>query len=142
MRKVSASALVLIALLAVMGSAMSAFARSAVVDPFATHMAYPDLIVKGKSSPNFNGSPGQFRKAYGISSLPEKGAGVTVAIIDACGNPHAQADLNKYDSTFGLPSTTIKVVKPQGTTCSDPGGWGVETDLDIQMVHAVAPSAK
>jgi subtilase family serine protease len=114
-------------------------------DPLATLYAHPDFIRKGRATirPDLTGiSPTRFRNAYGISSVTQNGKGITIAIVDACGNPGAQSDLNKYDSTFGLPATTIQVVKPQGTTCSDPMGWGVETDLDIQMAHAVAPGAK
>jgi subtilase family serine protease len=98
------------------------------------------------AAPNSGGgglTPAQFDKAYGISALVKTwGKGVTIAIIDACGNPNAQNDLNKYDATYNLPATTIKVVTPEGTPCSNPSGWGVETDLDIQMVHAIAPKAQ
>ncbi|GAC1313730.1 MAG: S53 family peptidase [Ktedonobacteraceae bacterium] len=147
MRKITGLMLVLIAIVAVLGSTVAAFAKGTPgVDPFSVLKAHPYFILEGKPalSPNvvMGFTPSQFRNAYGISSVPQNGSGITVAIIDACGNPHAQADLNKYDVTYGLPAITIKVVKPQGTTCSDPGGWGVETDLDIQMVHAVAPGAK
>ncbi len=149
MRKITGSVLILTALLAILGSAVAVFAKStpnvSSVDPLTTHFATPDFILKtkiGSLSPNVSGfSPAQFKKAYGINLLNNKGTGITVAIIDACGNAHAQSDLNKYDTTFGLPATTIKVVKPQGTPCSNPTGWGVETDLDIQMVHAIAPNA-
>jgi len=128
--------LVLIALLVILGSSLAAFARStsnvASVDPLTTHFAYPDFILKtklGSVAPNFSGfTPAQFNKAYGVNLLTNRGAGITVGIIDACGNPNAQTDLNKYDTTYGLPATTITVVKPQGTPCSDPNGWGVETD--------------
>lgn len=149
MRKITWSVLVLTALLAIFGSVVAAFARSApgvpVVDPLTKYFAHPDFILKirkGSPSPNVAGfTPAQFKKAYGINLLSNNGAGITIAIIDACGNSHVQADLNMYDSTYGLPATTIKIVKPQGTTCSDPQGWGVETDLDVQMAHAVAPGA-
>ncbi len=150
MRKFTASALVLIALLVILGSSLAAFARStsnvASVDPLTTHFAHPDFVLKtkvGSVVPNFSGfTPTQFNKAYGVNLLTNRGAGITVGIIDACGNPNAQTDLNKYDTTYGLPATTITVVKPQGTPCSDPNGWGVETDLDVQMVHAIAPKAR
>lgn len=62
--------------------------------------------------------------------------------VPSTGNAGAQQGLNTYDSTFGLSATTVKVVKPQGTACSDPQGWGVETDLDIQIAHAAAPGAR
>lgn len=144
MRKAAAPVLVLIALLAIVGTAVSTFAQSAMVDPFTTHTAHPDFIIlKRGVTPNVGGgySASQLRTAYGLAALKNKSTGITVAIIDACGNPHAQADLNQYDAAFGLPATTIKIVTPQGPPCSDPQGWGVETDLDIQMVHAMAPKA-
>jgi|SRR5579859_2426840 len=148
MRKTSVSVLALLVLLAVLSVPLATSAKGTTglsVDPLTTHFAHPDFIRKGKASatPDVAGiSPTQFRKAYGISSVTHNGSGITIAIVDACGNPGAQKDLNKYDTTFGLPATTIKVVNPQKTTCSDPNGWGVETDLDLQMAHAVAPKAK
>ncbi len=147
MRKISASLLVLIAILTVFGSAVSALARPAdTVDPFQTNLAYTHLVIKNLHAIANSGSggftPAQLRKAYGVDALVNtKGKGITVAIIDACGNPHAQADLDHYDSTYGLPATTIKVVTHGGTPCTPLDVWSVETDLDIQMVHAIAPKA-
>lgn len=147
MRKITGSVLVLTLLLALFGSAATAFAQSTPVeDPFDTTIAYPALILQqahGTHAPNISGfTPSQFRKAYGIDQVQQQGAGITVAIVDACGNPHVQADLDQYDQTFGLPATTVKVVFSQGKkVCSQPSSWGLETDLDVQMVHAVAPQA-
>jgi subtilase family serine protease len=147
MRTITASVLVLVALLAVIGSAVSAFAKAPSVsaNPLVvyahTHFKVKAIRVKPFSA-GAGFTPKQFDKAYGISALSKtKGKGITVAIIDACGNPNVQSDLNTYDLTYGLPATTVKVVTPEGTPCSDPQAWGVETDLDVQMVHAVAPKA-
>jgi subtilase family serine protease len=149
MRKITGSVLVLTILLTIFGSAGVASAQSpSGVNPLANIFAHPDFILKtthGTQGPNVAGfSPQQLSKAYTISSIAKKdnGKGVTVAIDDACGNSHVQADLNAYDKQFGLTSTTVKIVQPEGTPCSDPRGWGVETDLDVQMVHAFAPKAK
>ncbi len=148
MRKASVLVLVLLVLFTLLSVPFVVSAKGTTglrSDPLATLYAHPDFIRKSKStiSPDIAGiSPTQFRKAYRISSVTQNGTGITIAIVDACGNPGAQKDLNKYDTTFGLPATTIQVVKPQGTTCSDLQGWGVEADLDIQMAHAVAPGAK
>lgn len=148
MRKITGSVLVLIALLVVLSSTVVAFAKGgANADPFATLKAHTYFILHGRTSahPNSPGTgytPAEFRKAYGVTLLTNKGTNITVAIVDACGNPHAQSDLNTYDSTYRLPATTIKVVTPEGSPCSNPAGWGVETDLDVQMVHAIAPGAK
>ena len=148
MRKASVSVLVLLVLFALLSVPFVVSAKGTTglsSDPLATRYAHPDFIRKGKatiSSALAGISPTQFRKAYGISLVTQNGTGITIALVDACGNPGAQKDLNYYDTTFGLPATTIKVVKPQGTTCSDPQGWGIEADLDIQMAHAAAPGAK
>src|SRR5437588_9548773 len=147
MRKISGLAFILTLLLTIFGSGATAFAQSSSeADLFDTTIAYPALILQhahGTQAPNINGfTPAQFRKAYGIDKLSQQGAGITIAIVDACGNPHAQSDLDQYDQTFGLPSTTIKVVFPQGKkVCSKPSSWGLETDLDVEMAHAVAPQA-
>jgi len=147
MRTITALVLVLVALLAVIGSAVSAFAKAPSVsaNPLViyahTHFKVKAIRVKPFSA-GAGFTPKQFDKAYGIAALSKtKGKGITVAIIDACGNPNVQSDLNTYDLTYGLPATTVKVVTPEGTPCSDPQAWGVETDLDVQMVHAVAPKA-
>src|SRR5438132_1189491 len=83
MRKLSASVLVLTVLLAIFGSAISAFARSS--DPFSTYMAHPNLIIVKSSGSVTPGSvpgisPEQFDKAYGLSKLKNQGAGITIAI--------------------------------------------------------------
>ncbi len=114
-------------------------------DPMVKLIAYPDFRLKsrvGSVTPNVNGfTPAQLQQAYGLNVFQSGGAGVIVAVIDACGNSHVQADLHAFDLAYNLPATTIRVVKPEGTPCSDPRNWGIETDLDVQMVHAVAPFA-
>jgi subtilase family serine protease len=153
MQKAKVSVFLLTTLLVVLGTTIwtvATFAKNdSVSDPLA-NTARIYLIVKTKIGPEMPNTPNavsgitptQFRKAYGVNLLKNNGKGITVAVVDACGNSAAQSDLNKYDSTFKLPATTIKVVKPQGPSCNDPPGWGVEVDLDLQMVHAIAPQAK
>ena len=87
-------------------------------------------------------TPAQFRNAYGINLLTNDGTGITIAIIDAYGNPKAQADINTYNKTYNLPATTITTIYPQGNVGTVDEGWALETDLDIQMAHAIAPKAK
>ncbi|HLH61341.1 MAG TPA: S53 family peptidase [Ktedonobacteraceae bacterium] len=146
-RKISAFAFILTFLVGIVGSGAAAFAQStSEADQFDNAIAYPTIILQnahGTRAPDVNGfTPQQFRKAYGIDQLSQQGAGITIAIVDACGNPHVQSDLDQYDQAFGLPSTTVKVVYPQGKkVCSAPSSWGLETDLDVEMAHAVAPQA-
>jgi subtilase family serine protease len=149
MRKFTAPVLVLLALLAVCATAFSVFSRggttkAALVYNFSRQAAHHPLHLR-HFSPNSGGgglTPAQFRKAYGVDLLANSGSGITVAIVDAYGNPKAQTDLNKYSQTYGLPTTTITSVFPQGKIGSVDEGWALETDLDVQMVHAIAPKAK
>ncbi len=149
MRKFTAPVLVLLALLAVCATAFSVFGRgttkAALVDDFSHHVVSHPVKIR-RYSPDSGGgggglTPTQLRKAYGIKYLANDGTGITIAIVDAYGNPKAQTDLNKFDSTYKLPATTITSIFPQGSVGSVDEGWALETDLDVQMVHLVAPKA-
>ncbi|MGH3373907.1 MAG: S53 family peptidase [Actinoallomurus sp.] len=82
--------------------------------------------------------------------LTGTGKGQTVAVVDAFDNPYAAADLATYSKKFGLPEPcgksskpgcfTFSSVHPFGVLGADPG-WALESDLDVQMVHAIAPDA-
>ncbi len=89
--------------------------------------------------------PSMVRQAYQFSTLVSNsttnGTGQTVVIVDACGDSGISADLSTFDSTFGLPPANLSVYQPQGTPCSDPTGWGLETALDVEWAHVVAPGA-
>jgi hypothetical protein len=93
--------------------------------------------------------PSDLQSAYGIPTGPE-GTGMTVAIVDAYDWPNAEADLAAYRSYYGLPACTtangcFKKVNQQGVQGSYPAvdvGWGIEIDLDIQMVSAACPNCK
>ena len=75
-----------------------------------------------------------------VSTLGSK----VVAIVDAFDDPSALADLQLYSTQFDLPAPNLQVVFATGVRPPlDPtGSWEVEESLDIQMVHALAPSAK
>jgi len=97
----------------------------------------------------------------------EDGRGETIAIIDSFGNPNMASDLANFDTQMGLPhmcgepgqacgagtptfqhlfwngKTEVKA-KPPGA--HDPGlqdrtGWTLETSLDVEWAHAMAPMA-
>jgi subtilase family serine protease len=74
-----------------------------------------------------------------------KGKGEIVAIVDAYDNPNAQSDLAEYRSEFGLGTADFTKYNQEGQTKNYPQGdtnWGVEIDLDIQMVSAACPLCK
>jgi len=89
------------------------------------------------------------RVAYGIEALTEQGftgKGQTVIDIVSFGNPTLQQDMNMFDRQFGLPPIALQVVSPLGTVHFDANnkdmvGWAVETELDVQIIHAIAPDA-
>ncbi|MBV8822942.1 MAG: S53 family peptidase [Ktedonobacteraceae bacterium] len=134
--------LVLVVLFALCSPAISAFAKEADGQAAGFHPYFRVHKFSGLV-PDANGglSASQLRKAYGVDQLTSQGQGVTIAIVDAYGNPNAQADLNQYDATYGLPATTITVVYPQGRPQTVNSGWALESDLDLQMAHAIAPRA-
>jgi ABC-type phosphate transport system substrate-binding protein len=89
--------------------------------------------------------PADLRSAYAVTS--SGGDGVTVGIVDAYDQPHAETDLATYRSTFGLPPCTTdngcfrKVDQRGGTSYPAADyGWGAEIDLDIEMVSAICPN--
>jgi len=67
-----------------------------------------------------------------------------VAIVDAYDDPNAQADLNKYRSTYGLAACEsgcfTKVNQTGGTTYPEANEeWALEISLDLDMVSAACP---
>jgi subtilase family serine protease len=87
-------------------------------------------------------APSDFQSAYDLPSST-KGKGQTVAIVDAFDNPNIAADLDHYRSYFGLPKVTFKKYNQLGKTKNYPttnAGWGVEEDLDVDMVSASCPN--
>src|SRR6266852_8335716 len=93
-------------------------------------------------------TPHSMRVAYGIESLIEHGftgKGQTVVDIVSFGSPTLQQDIDAYDQQFGLPPIKIQVISPLHEKESDPygdkAGWGDETTLDVEVIHALAPEA-
>ncbi|MGD0478104.1 MAG: protease pro-enzyme activation domain-containing protein [Nitrososphaerales archaeon] len=77
----------------------------------------------------------------GLYTAGFNGSGVTVAVVDMPGDPDPQGAINTFDAQYGLPSVTLNLLYPDGTpTYYDPG-WGIETALDIEAVHSMAPGA-
>jgi subtilase family serine protease len=109
-------------------------------------------------------TPAQIRSAYGFNLLPNSinGAGQTIAIVDAFGdryttttvtgqghktttttttNDATVADWTTFCNQFGLATTGLTVVYPQGQGGVEATNWALETALDIEWAHAIAPGA-
>ena len=99
-------------------------------------------------------SPQQMQHVYGIDSVRfggvrGDGAGQTVAVISAYYAPTIANDLTQFSLQFGLPvlqgadftyiDMSAGVVDP---TADATGSWELETALDVEWVHAIAPRAK
>lgn len=86
-------------------------------------------------------TPQDVQKAYNLPSST-KGAGQLVAIVDSYDNPNVASDLDVYRTHFGLGKVKFKKYNQEGQQKNYPQGntgWGVEIDLDVQMVSAVCP---
>jgi subtilase family serine protease len=91
-------------------------------------------------------SPAQIRHAYGFDGILNQGAGESIGIVDAFDDPNIEADLAVFDKQFDLRACTSnngcfrKIYatshKPAGNA-----GWAMETALDVEWAHAIAPQA-
>ena len=105
--------------------------------------ANPPLHVRPMASTSPVGYvPSQIRHAYGLDQLTNGGAGQVIAIVDAYGSPTIQNDLNVFCAQFGLLNTTIQIIAPNGKPMKTDAGWALETSLDVEWAHALAPNAK
>ena len=117
-------------------------------------MAHPRFeigpLAGGSEPPSGAYTPAQIQLAYGFNNISfggvaGDGSGETIAIVDAYNDPNIQADLDTFDTQFGLPATTVTRVNETGGTsypASDStGGWELEESLDVEWTHAMAPGA-
>ncbi len=91
--------------------------------------------------------PAEIRSIYALDL--SKGAGQTVAIVDAYDNPNAEKDLATFRSVYHLPACTtsngcFRKVNQRGgkTQPARDAGWGVEIALDLQAVSSTCPKCK
>jgi hypothetical protein len=126
--------------------------------------AFSSTLILGplqSASPSGEGyTPAQLQQAYGFNqiTLPagetfnDAGLGQTIAIIDPLNDPNIIPDLQTFDKTFNIggaandPTSTtfFKVVNQNGGSTlppTDQSDFGVETSLDVEWAHAMAPGA-
>ncbi len=87
-------------------------------------------------------TPDQIKTIY---KLPKTGGHGTIAIIDVGSDDTIESDLAVFDKQFGLPSCTTAnkcFEKHAMDTAMQDRGWSLETALDVEWAHAIAPSAK
>jgi len=115
-------------------------------------------------------TPTSMQNSYNLAPLyaaGHEGQGVTIAIIDSFGNPNMASDLANFDTQMGLPhmcgepgqacgngiptfthmywngKTEVKSPPPKssGTGQQARDAWTLETALDVEWAHAMAPEA-
>ena len=92
-------------------------------------------------------SPSQIKTAYGVNEIAfdgnvvGNGAGQTIAIVDAFFDPNIQSDLATFDAQYGLAAPPSFAQFVESGLRSDNSSWALETALDVEWAHAIAPAA-
>ncbi len=104
-------------------------------------------------------TPNFIKKAYEFPSTATlDGTGQTIVIVDAFGSPTVASDLALFDALFGIPPPpSFTIFCGNSPTPLDPStcpavninanpkhgvfSWTIETSLDVQYAHAMAPGA-
>lgn len=95
-------------------------------------------------------SPQEMRAAYDLNpilNMGYDGTGQTIVIIDSYGSPTIKSDLQTFDAGYGLPDPpSFKVLAPEGKVPFNPNdgtmvSWAIETSLDVEWAHSMAPGA-
>jgi hypothetical protein len=105
-----------------------------------------DVLVEERlpgENPNIiNGwQPPTLQKLYNLP-VTKGGKGTIVGIVDAFDNPNVASDLATFRTQFDLGKGKFKKFNQQGQQKNYPAGnssWGVEIDLDVQMVSTSCP---
>jgi hypothetical protein len=109
--------------------------------------------LEGRNLPSTFG-PSQLVHAYGFDQVPfvaggynaTAGLGQTIAIVDAYDNPNIAADLQIFDTQYGLPAPPSFLKVNQSGSAAGPfpaadTNWALEMALDVEWAHAIAPAA-
>lgn len=114
--------------------------------------ALPSRVAAGRAAtigPAGGLTPVDLATAYGFSSTTS-GSGQTVAIVDAYNDPDIDADLQTFDTQYGLATCStsdrcLRVVNETGGSTLPPNdttGWSMEESLDVETVHSVCENCK
>src|SRR5579862_4706480 len=93
-------------------------------------------------------TPSLIREIYNSTSLLSSGItgkGVTIAIVDAFGDPNIKSELQTFDQRFGLPNVpsfnVMCIDGPCNYTSGITEGWTAEIAIDVEWSHSMAPGA-
>jgi len=81
--------------------------------------------------------------SFGSTHVSGDGRGQTIAIVNAYSDPNIANDLASFNQTFGLPNANLVQVGQNGQSPFAPANasWSLETALDVEWAHAIAPAA-
>jgi subtilase family serine protease len=114
-------------------AAASAAHSAPVCGPQALSCYYPSFLKQAYDFPTGKDAP--------------TGVGQTIVVVTAYGSPTIADDLARFDQENGLPAPpSFTVIKQQPPALGDPQpdavfGWLLETSLDVEYAHAMAPGA-
>jgi subtilase family serine protease len=111
---------------------------------FSNYKGVPPIHVLGGTSKTPRGvTPDEIKNIY---NLPQSGGKGTIAIIGAYNDATLEKDLATFDTTFNLPACTTAngcfERHPMSAGVKSNSGWAMETSLDVEWAHAIAPKAK
>ena len=97
-----------------------------------------------QSDPTY--SPSNIRSAYDdislVSNLGYDGTGQTIDILDFGDYPNLFNDLSSFDTQFSLPNPSVlKILINNPASCTSGTNYCIETALDVQWAHVMAPGA-
>lgn len=109
--------------------------------PYAAPNVHTNVIVRDALHPATPCCilPEQFRAAYGFNQIPNLGAGMTIALIDAYKDPNIESDVAFYANYFHKTPCNLSVVIIGNPVEGE--GWDLEESLDTQQACALAPQA-
>ncbi len=81
------------------------------------------------------------------SQINVSGGSGAIAVVDAFDTPATTDDLKNFSAQFGLAQADFQIVyasgrEPQSSFSAPTSGWDIESELDVQWAHAMAPNAK
>ena len=133
----------MVILLFILGTTSEVKSLNSPKDPPNKWLAHPMYISPFAGSPIPLGySVNQIRTAYNLPS--SGGEGTTIAIIDVYDVPAIQDYFDTFSHQFDLPDSTTGnfIVHKMGTNMETDSTWALETCLDVEWAHAIAPDAK
>ena len=103
----------------------------------------PIHILGGATKTPVGMTPAQIKSFY---NLPAAGGHGTIVVVGAYDDKTIENDLSVFSKQFSLPLCTTTngcfAKHPMTANVKANSGWAMETSLDIEWAHAIAPNAK